>query len=96
MRAPAGALLAPAGPGSRSDADEGSHAGGGGALGGGAKAEVVEEPLAELRAEEARLGVRTYGLRKVFPRGVAVQVRVRVRVEPEAEPEAEPEPEPEP
>ena len=40
----------------------------------------MEEPLAELRAEEARLGVRTYGLRKVFPRGVAVQVRVRVRV----------------
>ena len=88
MRAPAGALLEPAGPGSRSDADEGRHAAGGGALGGGAKAEVVEEPLAELRAEEARLGVRTYGLRKVFPRGVAVQVRVRVRVLPEPEPES--------
>ena len=74
VRVAGGALLDPLGSGNRSDGAGNADGNVDGRTGGTCtKAVVVVEPLAELPTEEAGYGVRTYGLRKVFPRGVAVQ-----------------------
>ena len=75
VRVAGGALLDPPGHGSRSDGDDDGtpRVSDGDDDSTKAAAAVVVEPLAELAPEEAGHGVRTYRLRKVFPRGVAVQ-----------------------